>query len=65
MLCALYTHKLGALRGGVGTGKTETVKDVGKALGSYVVCINCSEKLDYKSMGRFFSGLVQVCGFIR
>jgi dynein heavy chain len=42
-----------------GTGKTETVKDLGKALGAYVIVVNCSEGLDYKSIGRMLSGLAQ------
>jgi len=37
------------------------VKDLGKSLGMYVIVVNCSEGLDYKSMGRMFSGLAQVC----
>ena len=37
------------------------MKDLGKAMGMYVIVINCSEGLDYKSMGRMFSGLAQVC----
>lgn len=36
------------------------MKDLGKALGMYVLAINCSEGLDYKAMGHMFSGLAQV-----
>lgn len=53
---AISLFRGGSPKGPAGTGKTETVKDLGKNLAYYVIVINCSEGLDYKSMGRMFSG---------
>ena len=60
MTQALDSRLGGSPFGPAGTGKTESVKALGNALGRFTLVFNCDETFDFQAMGRIFIGLCQV-----
>ena len=64
MMTAIFYYRGGSLQGPAGTGKTETIKDLSRALAKYVIVFNCSNKNSYNTMATLFLGVINTGAWV-